>query len=58
MTLGHLTTIQNQSFSAPLKPKNNPKINPQQNTNTQYIPHKPKNTSNPPNPPHTTKNNL
>ena len=45
------TTIQYQSLSAPTKHKNNPKNHLKQNTNTQYTPHKSKNTSNPPHTP-------
>ena len=52
----HTTTIQSKSLSTALKPKNNSKIIPQQNINTQYSLHKVKNTSKQPNPPHTTKN--
>ena len=50
VTTHDFTTIQYQGLSAPLKPKNNPKINLKQNTNTQYQTSKPKNKSNSPNP--------
>ena len=48
-----MTIIQYQGLSAPLKPKNNPKINLKKNTNPPISNPKPKYTSNSPNQPYT-----
>ena len=51
-----MTTIQNKVLSTLHKTKNNPKINPEQNTNTKYTPLKSKKIQNQQNSPQTTKN--